>query len=237
MARNDERPRGPKGSPLAAWMALVAAATLPCVAAGAPTGMQEVPLGELEKGLGATGPVYRTADGLGFPVDEGYGLILPLQGAEWVEIDYRTTGTLLLTWGSADGTNLPSAKASPWHHRRLEPGAGRLTLDYRDTPGWGPAAIPFIYLEGSGSMALTGLRVRRVAPGSEAARRARDDAMRSAPLWIGHSTINWLDEAPWSESAGVSLAALLGGAFLLLGVGGAGAYAAARKRWLPAPFL
>lgn len=223
--------REPRGRRAAAtWAAvLLAAAPLP--------GMREVPIVSLAGQIGATAPIRPTSEGLAFEVNEWIALFLPLQGAELLEVDYRVQGVVLLSWVSGDGTTTPHPHSPPWHHQVLSPGAGRVTLDFRTTPLWNPGRVPFLYFEGTGNVVLTGLRVRDAPKGRDAWVASRDQALRLAPIRIGHTTINFIEPPTWSESEGLFLFEVLGVAFLLLAGGGTLGWLAVRRRWAPAPFL
>jgi hypothetical protein len=199
--------------------------------------MREVPIGSIAGQVGATAPIRLTREGISFDVKEWIALVLPLPGTAVLEVDYRVAGIVLLTWGSAEGTTIPVPHSPPWHHEVLKPGPGRVTLEFRTTPMWEPDRVPLLYFEGTGSVVLTGLRVRQVAGGREAWIRERDDALRWAPIRIGHTTINLLDPPTWKESENLLLFEVLGVAFLLLAAGGALGWLAVRRRWTPAPFL
>ncbi len=86
-------------------------------------------------------------------------------------------------------------------------------------------------------MVLERLWVRSAPEGTEAWLQGRDEALRWAPLRIGHTTINYLGAPVWQASTDLLLYEVLGGAFLVLAVGGALAWLVVRRRWRPAPFL
>jgi hypothetical protein len=112
-----------------------------------------------------------------------------------------------------------------------------VTLDFRTTTRWSPDRVPFLYFEGAGSVVLTGLRARPAPEGRNAWVESRDQALRWAPIRIGHTTINFIDPPTWKASDGVLLFERLGVIFVLLAVGGSLAWLAFRRRWAPAPFL
>jgi hypothetical protein len=205
---------------------LLAAAPLP--------GAREIPLRVLAPQIGATSPIRIEADGLRLDVDGRTGVFLPLAGAEVIEIDYRAAGPLLLTWLSATGTTTPMPRTPPWHHEALRQGPGRLALDMRATPAWSPDRVPFLLLEGSGSLVVTGMRVRPVPAGPAERRRSVDSAQLWGPLRIGHTTINWIDPPMWSLTDGVTLGERLGAAFVAAALAGALLVLALRRRWRPA---
>ncbi len=208
---------------------LLAAAPLPA--------MREIPIRSIASQVGTTAPTRLTPEGLAFDVKEWAAVFLPLPGTAVLEVDYRVTGIVLLTWGSAEGTSVPAPHSPPWHHQALQPGPGRITLDLRTTSMWTPDRVPFLYFEGTGSVVLTGLRSLSAPASREAWTRDRDEALRWAPIRIGHTTINFLDPPAWRESDGTLLYEVLGIAFLLLAAGGSVAWLALRRRWVPAPFL
>jgi hypothetical protein len=204
---------------------LLAAAPLP--------GSREIPIREIAPNVGAR----LTPEGLIIEVDGPVGMFLPLRGVDALQLDYRSTGALMLTWLSASGNSVPLPHSSPWHREVLAPGSGRVTLDLRTTPLWRPERTPFLLLEGTGTMVLTGLRVRS-APQDPAARiRSLDEAVRWTPLRITHSTINSLDTPLWSTSRGIEWMDVLGVAFAGLAVAGAVAWWAKSRRWRPGPSL
>lgn len=215
---------------VAAWAAvLLAAAPLP--------GAREIPISSIADELQATTPLRLLPDGVAFPVDGIAVVFLPLAGAGVVEIDYRATGHVLLTWGSAAGTRAPMPQTPPWHHERLVAGAGRATLDFRTTPAWGPDRVPFLFFEGTGDVVLTGLRVLAAPATPAGATRARDEALRWAPLRVGHTTINYLDLPRWKDSQDLSFTEVLGVAFLVATLGGILVLLARGRGWRPGPAL
>jgi hypothetical protein len=200
-------------------------------------GMQDVPIRFIAENAGATAATRLTPEGLAFEVTQWVGLFLPLRGAELLEIDYRVRGIVLLTWGSADGTSTPAPHSAPWHHELLQQGVGRATIDLRTTAGWSPDLVPFLFFEGSGDVVLTGIRTLPPKGGREDAARRRDEALRFAPIRIGHTTINFLDPPVGNLSRRKVLFELLGIAFVVIAVGGSLGWLAIRRRWNPVPFL
>ncbi len=221
-------PRGRRAATTWAAM-LLAAAPLP--------GMREVPIRSIAGQIGATAPIHPAPEGIAFDVNEWIALVLPLQRAEVLEVAYRVQGVVLLSWVSGDGNSTPPPHLPPWHHEVLRPGAGSVTLDFRTTPRWNPERVPVLFFEGTGSVVLTGLRVRDAPQGRDDWIASRDQALRLAPIRIGHTTINFIEPPTWKESGNLLLFEVLGVAFLLLAVGGALAWLALRRRWAPAPFL
>lgn len=201
-------------------------------------GAREIPLSDLDFQASPTSrAARRTAEGLVLPVD-GLGVIVPrLQGVEVLELDYRATGILLLTWTTTRPDMAPQAHLSPWHHKRLEIGTGRLTLEMRTTPEWTPDRIPILFLEGAGELVVTGIRGRSIPADQKAVVQGWEEANRWAPIWIDHATINQLLPVALEASRGRVLSEALGLAFLAFSIGGALTWLAWRKRWRPAPFL
>jgi hypothetical protein len=200
-------------------------------------GAREYPLRELASQIGATSPIGLTPDGIGVDVDGWVGLFLPLAGAEALQIDYRSQGLVMLTWGSGSGASAPAPHSSPWHRQMLPPGSGSVTLDLRTTPLWSPSRVPFLFLEGTGTVILTGLRAR-LAPATAADRiRSLDEALRWAPVRIGHTTINFIDAPVWSQSRNLQVLDMLGIAFVALAVAGALAWRARKRTWQPGPAI
>jgi len=212
------------------WAALLlAVAPLP--------GAREVPPLAIASQVGATSPMQVTAEGIAFDVDGWVAVFLPLPGAEVIQVDYRATGNLMLTWGSADGTTTPSPHSPPWHHEPLEPGTGRRTLELRTTAGWAADRVPYLFVEGTGSFVLTGLRARPAPDDAAAVDRSRDEALRWAPIRVAHTTINLIEPQVWLASRDLLVTDLLGGIFLAGALGGTLAFWAWKRRWRPAPFL
>jgi hypothetical protein len=200
-------------------------------------GAREYPVRELAAQIGATSPIRVTPDGIGVDVDGWVGLFLPLAGAEALQIDYRSQGMVMLTWGSGSGTSAPAPHSTPWHRQVLPPGPGRVTLDLRTTPLWNASRVPFLFLEGTGTVVVTGLRARP-APTNPAERiRSLDEALRWAPVRIGHTTINFIDSPVWSQSRDLQLQDLLGIAFVVLAALGTLAWWARKRRWQPGPAI
>jgi hypothetical protein len=215
---------------VAPWAALLlAVAPLP--------GAREVPPLAIASQVGATSPMQVTAEGLAFDVDGWVAVFLPLAGAEAIQIDYRAAGNLLLTWGSADGTTTPSPHFPPWHHEPLPPGTGRRTLELRTTNGWATDRVPYLYVEGTGTFVLTGLRARPAPEDPAAATRSRDDALRWAPIRVAHTTINLIEPQVWLASRDLLATDILAGIFLAGALGGTLSFWAWKRRWRPGPFV
>ena len=214
----------------ATWAAmLLAAAPLP--------GAREVPLREFAAQIGSTSPLRLTSEGIGVDVDGWIGLILPLAGAEALQIDYRSAGFVMLTWSSASGSTVPIPHSPPWHRQILAPGPGRVTLELATTPLWGADRSPFLFLEGTGTVVVTGLRARAAAQDPAERTRSSDEALRWAPIRVGHTTINWIDSPVWIASRKLLLQDALGVAFATLAVGGMLAWWATKRRWRPGPAI
>jgi hypothetical protein len=97
--------------------------------------------------------------------------------------------------------------------------------------------VPFLFVEGTGTFVLTGLRARPAPDDPAAVERSRNEALRWAPLRIGHATINFLDASHWIASSDLLVTDLLGGIFLAAAIGGTLAYRAWKRRWRPGPFV
>ncbi len=224
-----------------AWLAAALLATLPPPggAAGMATvrEVRDVPLRDLAPRIGSTVPVRQLPDGVAVDVDGFAPIFLPLPGTSALEIEYRARGPLLLTWFTAEGTTTPAPHTTPWHHLQLEPGPGSASLDLRATPLWSGERTPVLFLEGTGAFELTRLRAVPAPAGRDAQVRERDEALREAPLWIGHTTIHFSDPPPWRASRGVLLLEVLGAGFLVAAVGGSLGWLALRRRWAPAAFV
>jgi hypothetical protein len=222
MVRCDER----RGKRVAAWAAmLLAAAPLP--------GWREIPIREIAPSLGAR----LGSEGLTVEVDGPVGMFLPLRGVEVLQLDYRSAGQVMLTWLSASGNTVPLPHSSPWHREVLAPGSGRVTLDLRTTPLWRPERTPFLLLEGTGTVVLTGLRVRQASQDPAERTRSFDEAIRWSPIRVAHSTINSLDTPFWSASRQIRWMDALGFAFAGLAIAGSVAWWAKTRRWRPGPPL
>ncbi|HET8733192.1 MAG TPA: hypothetical protein VFM45_05400 [Anaeromyxobacteraceae bacterium] len=239
VAMGGDRPRHPGwGKGVAAWWALLLAAAPVAGRAVAPrTGLQDVPLPVLASRIIAGEGLRVSPAGLVVPVQGDRIFVVPLPGTVLAELDYRATGDLLLTWTTTTAEQAPRPLDSPWHHERLETGSGKLSLEFRTTPGWSPSRLPFFLLTGTGELVITALRVRTVGPDAGAEAASRDEAIRWAPVRHDHSTINFFFPTVWWASRGTLLFELLGPAFLAAMVLGAVAWRAVRKRWEPAPAI
>jgi hypothetical protein len=214
----------------ATWAAmLLAAAPLP--------GAREVSLREFAAQIGSTSPLRLTPEGIGVDVDGRVGIFLPLTGAEALQIDYRSAGFVMLTWNSGSGNVAPVVYSPPWHRQILPPGPGRVTLELRTTPLWSVDRVPFLFLQGTGTVIVTGLRVRAVAQDLATRTDAFDETLRWAPIRVGHTTINFIDVPFWSASRNVLLQDVLGIAFAVLAVAGALGWWVTRRRWRPGPAI
>jgi len=221
---------GGRGRRAAAWSAMLLAAA-PLERA------RELPIPVLESQLASSVASRRVADGIALPVQGETGLVIPLPGVEALEIQYRSTGTLQITWTTTTVDHAPAPFETPWHHERVPPGRGRLVFDLRTTPHWRADRLPYFLLEGSGEFTVTGVRVRLATGDPATDTRSFDEAIRWSPIRLDHATVNRLGPPVWTASRGVLLLLVLGIAFLVGAVGGALAWLGFRKRWRPAPFL
>jgi len=200
-------------------------------------GAREVSLREFAAQIGSTSPLRLTPEGIGVDVDGWVGLFLPLTGAEVLQIDYRSAGHVMLTWSSASGNSTPVPHSQPWHRQILAPGPGRVTLELRTTPLWSVERVPFLFLEGTGTVIVTGLRVRAAAQDPAVRTSAFDEALRWAPIRVGHTTINFIDLPVWSASRNILLQDVLGIAFAVIAVAGALGWWVTKRRWRPGPAI
>lgn len=219
-----------KGRRVAAWSALL-------LAASPGAGLQEVPLPLLASRIVARDPVQSTPAGIPISVQGERVFVVPLQGIVGAEVEYRATGDVLLTWTTVTAEEAPRPLDSPWHHERLEPGPGRLSLEFRTTPGWRPGRVPYFLLQGTGEMVLTRFRVRTLSSDAAAETESFDDAVRWSPLRLEHTTINFLPPTVWWASRGTLLHEILGAAFLAAAILGTVAWRVIRKRWEPVPAI
>jgi hypothetical protein len=222
-------PMGRKGRRVAPWAAvLLAVAPLP--------GAREVPVRELSRLAVGSVPLRSSADGLAVDVADKVALALLIRGVEELELDYAAAGHVMLTWSSGTVDSAPPAHGPPWHRMNLSPGKDRVRLDLRTTAGWSPERVPFLFLEGTGSFTITGLRAR-IASGAPRGGLAPLAAARLlAPLRIDHRTINTIglhsDEPP-----GITLPVLLGAGFALLALIGAVVVRVRTRSWRVAPAI
>jgi hypothetical protein len=218
------------GRRVAAWSALL-------LAASPAAGLQEVPLQVLASRIAARDPVQSTPAGIAISVQGERVFVVPLQGVVLAEVEYRASGDLLLTWTTTTAGEVPRPLESPWHHERLERGPGRLSLDFRTTPGWRPNRVPYFLLQGTGEMVITRFRVRTLTSDAAAERESLDDAIRWSPIRLEHTTINYLPPTVWWASRGTLLHEILGAAFLAAAILGTVAWRVIRKRWEPGPAI
>lgn len=198
--------------------AAVAAASV-CLPHPAPA-LEEIPIGALAAGASADVPAMVSDRGLEVPVDLASRLLLPLQGAQELEIEAVAQGLLTLTWASESGGRV-AFRGPPWRYRRLPAGAVGLHLDMRQTAGWTPSSRPALLLAGTGHLTLTRLRAGFAPADPEATRAGLDRAVRWAPESVGHTTINTLTPPFWSASRRIHLAqglAWVFGALLAVGI-------------------
>ena len=200
-------------------------------------GASDVSLREFAARSGSTSPLRLTPDGIGVDVDGWVGLFLPLTGAEALQIDYLSAGFVMLTWSSGRGNSTPMPHSQPWHRQILAPGPGRVTLELRTTPLWSVDRVPFLFLEGTGTVIVTGLRARTAARDPVARADAFDEALRWAPIRVDHTTINLIDLPAWMASRNLLLQDVLGFAFVGLAVGGMLAWRATKRRWRAGPAI
>lgn len=209
--------------------AAVLAATL---FAGPAPPMEEVSLPAMAGRIATLSALSLSGRGLELEVDGEVNLVLPLPGAQELEVECESSGILLLTYAATDGARRPRPFGPPWRYRRL---AGRetLRLDLRLSPDWGPASFPFLVLQGSGHLTFVRLRARPAPSDPASAWAAQDRAVFWAPVAIDHTTINSLDPPMWRATKGTFLYQRLGPAMLgiaaLAGLGILGL----RRRWRP----
>jgi hypothetical protein len=164
-------------------------------------------------------------------------VILPLQGVEVLDLEYRAEGLLRLTWASAVDDNIIGPYGLLWRYVALAPGPGRVTLDMRITEGWTPTVRPVLLVYGTGRLVFTGLKVRPPSSTSQEALAGLDRARRFAPEPLGHVTINSLPRPMWRVSADETLWDRLGLTFLALALLSVAAAAALRRGPRPAAVL
>jgi hypothetical protein len=215
--------------PVAPWAALLLAlAPLP--------GAREIPVRDLSRIVVGSVPLRPSAGGLTVDVSGKAALALPVVGVEEMEIDHAVAGHLMLSWGSGTVDGAPAAHGAPWHRTTLPPGPGRVRLDLRTTSGFTPERIPFLFLEGTGSFTITGLRVRIASGGQDGVLAPLAPARLLAPLRIDHRTINTIglrsDGPP-----GLTLPVLLGTGFVLLALVGAIVLRLRTRSWRLAPAI
>jgi hypothetical protein len=231
-----DRPRHPgRRRGVAAWSALLLLAAPGAGLGLAPgTGLQDVPLPVLASRIVAKEGVRSAPSGIVVPVQGDRIFVVPLPGTVLMEMDYRASGDLLLTWTTTTAEQAPRPLDPPWHHERIEPGSGTLSLEFRTTPGWSPTRVPFFLLTGTGELVITALRVRTLTRDVGAETESLDEAIRWAPIRHDHNTVNFFLPTVWWASRGTLLFELLGPAFLAAMVLGAVGWRVVRKRWEPA---
>jgi hypothetical protein len=180
--------------------------------------MQEVSLAALASATRSNVPLSVSSRGLEVVVDRQTSLVLPLKGAEELEIDYESSGIVLLTFITAEpsGHGLPDHRGPPYRYKRIKSGRGRLQLDLLETARWTRSGFPYLLLEGSGKFTITGLRYRPSPPDQASVRAALDRAVFFAPVSVGFTTINLLYIPWWSFSDRTFLYDRLGWAFVAL---------------------
>jgi len=180
--------------------------------------MREIPADDLAKVVQSNVALSVSSRGLRVPVAKQTALVLALQGAQELEIEYEASGILLLTFLTVDPSThaLPDHRGPPYRYLRVRPGRGRVSLDLLSTAHWSRAGLPYLLLEGAGSLTITGLRYRTSPADSTSNRAALDRAVFWAPFSVGYTTINLLDPAFWSFTAKTFLFDRLGIAFLAL---------------------
>jgi hypothetical protein len=201
------------------------------------SGAQEIPIASISSRMAASSPIRTTTDGIVTPVDGWEWLSLPLPGVEELQIDYVASGRLMLSWTSAIGATALAPHTSPWHHEVLPPGPGRLTLEMRTTPNWSPERVPLLFVEGTGTFVLAGLRARSPLRDPASRRASFDEAARWAPIRVDHTTINGIVPPFWSASRGLALQRVLGIVFAALALGGGLAWWLWKRRWRPGPAI
>jgi len=172
-------------------------------------------------------------DAVAIPVDVATVVILPLEGAEVLELDYQSEGLITLSWCAANqGGYKPFGWL--WRYAPLRQGQGRLRLDLRTTFDYRPTSSPALIFMGTGRVVLTGLRSQGPEPTEAEQWAAVDRARLLAPESFSHVIDNTLGPSYWRASREEELPPRLG---LLLVVGTAAALLAAfalRRRWRPA---
>jgi len=222
---------------LAATAASLAFAAPPARAEAPP--LREVPVQALAGAAKSNVPLAASGLGLEVPVETASILLLALQGAEELEMEYQASGILLLTFLTVDSSarSLPDHRGPPYRYVRVPPGRGRLDLDLLSAPHWSRTGIPYLLLEGSGRFTITRLRYRPSPSDRASVREALDRAVFFAPLPIGYTTVNILEPPYWSYAEGSFLYDRLGAAFLILAGILILGYLLARRRSPPAPAL
>jgi hypothetical protein len=175
--------------------------------------------------------------GIGIRADGVTMSMLPIDGVEDLELEYRASGHLHLTWGTAETPEDMRSIAVPWRHAVVAPGTGSLRLDLRTTPAWSPARHPYLRVAGTGELVITRLRAVPVTRNGARLVDDQDAAWRWAPVSVDHSTVNLLDPPYWKVSTPSLLFHRLGWLFLALTAAGCAGMALWRRSFRPGPVV
>ena len=203
------------------------AAALACLLVAAPAAadpeLRPFPVEQLR--VDSKAPHVFTGGALDIVVEGNVSVTLP-PGIEQVELDVTATGPLQVTAAVKPARGPFTPFGPPWRHFVLAPGDSTVPLDFRISSGWVPNAEPVLGLHGSGKLVIRAIRARKTPADLARAFAEFDRANFWAPEGIGHTTINLLTPAYWSESRGSWLSDVVAGV-------AAGAFAVA----LAVPFL
>ncbi|HEX9241072.1 MAG TPA: hypothetical protein VF875_01390 [Anaeromyxobacter sp.] len=165
-----------------------------------PLGLDVLQDGVYQGTIHALGP-----DGLELSVEGTDSIRPPLHGVQVMELDVEVEGFLLLTWAVRTPGVEYTPFGPPWRHLTLAQGRSTVRLDFRIAKGWATSSEPQIGLTGSGRLVVRAARWLPIESDVARLLAAYDRANFWAPESIGHTTINFITPAIWSESRGVWL--------------------------------
>jgi hypothetical protein len=175
--------------------------------------------------------------GLAMPVDGFAMTMLPLEAVEAMEIEYRASGQISLSYGTTGSPEGMQSLDQPWRHAMLPPGTGRVRMDFLTTRNWSPYQRVYLRLAGTGQLVITRAWILPLPGSAEELRETANRAWRSVPISLGHYSVNLLDPPFWKVSDMSLLVPRLGWLFLALAAGGTAASSLWRRRFRPGPAL
>jgi hypothetical protein len=193
--------RAPSFAAIATSLALLA----PCAAlAGQAPALFPVPIEAMRGRVDPSAPHAFGPDGLELAVEGTTNLAFP-GAAQVVELDVTCSGVVLLTWASRTLGLEFMPFGPPWAHLTIPNGRTTLVLDYRLTRGWTVGSELLAGFTGAGKVTIHAIRALPPDRDLSAQAAAYDRALRWAPEFIGHTTINVLTPSLWSGWRGTRL--------------------------------
>lgn len=146
-------------------------------------------------------PTTMSGRGVELHVARGASVWFDLARVRALELDVEADQALLVSYSSYEGGPVRTTGK-----RRVLPGASTLRLDFAEDFQWSAESRPALLVAGTGTLTLMGARAELAPDDPAAFDEYLDHLRRVGPEVVGHTTINYLRPALWSEARGTWLA-------------------------------